>query len=77
MKFLRAVFVMLVESWLCYLIASQSILGVTTSARMNVSLRRWIRAGLTDSRLYWVLGIGVLVADSVLTELIIRFVPCE
>jgi hypothetical protein len=36
-----------------------------------------LRAFFVDLRYFWVLATLVIVGDAVLTELIIRFVPCQ
>ena len=32
---------------------------------------------LTDAEYYWVLAALVIIGDAILTQLVIRFVPCE
>ena len=45
---------------------------------MDVSaLLRWLKILLTDRKYYWFLAALVLAGDGLLTQLIIRFVPCR
>jgi len=38
---------------------------------------RWAKQLLLDPRYFWLVAAGVIVGDTVLTQLIVRYVPCE